>query len=143
MSVGRRIWVYTHGIQCFIVASIVSRHQARHIKKELFGAKDSSIDISCLRLSIGASDLDPEVFSYDDLPPGKVDPQLKSFSLSRDTLHLIPILKEILAIQADLMIIASPWSPPPWMKTNLQSNGGSLLPAYYETYALYLLTTYH
>lgn len=111
----------------------------RHdILKELFGAKDSSIDISCLRLSIGASDLDPEVFSYDDLPPGKVDPQLKSFSLSRDTLHLIPILKEILAIQADLMIIASPWSPPPWMKTNLQSNGGSLLPAYYETYALYL-----
>lgn len=116
----------------------LSRDTRSRILKELFGAQDSSIFISCLRISIGASDLDPEVFSYNDLPPGKTDPQLKNFSLSRDTLHLIPLLKEILALHPDLKVIASPWSPPSWMKTNLHSRGGSLIPAYYETYALYL-----
>jgi glucosylceramidase len=107
--------------------------------QELFGRGGSSIGVSYLRVSIGASDLDAEVFSYDDLPPGQTDPDLVHFNLSKDTLHLIPVLKEILAIVPDLKIMGSPWSAPVWMKDNGNSKGGSLKPQYYGTYARYFV----
>lgn len=82
------------------------------ILKELFGKDSNSIAVSYLRVSIGASDLDPLVFSYDDLPNGVTqDLQLQYFSLSRDTLHLIPVLKEILAINPSIRIMGSPGVP--------------------------------
>jgi glucosylceramidase len=83
-----------------------------------FGTKNNGIGVSYLRVSMGASDLDTEVFSYDDLPTGQTDPDLVYFNLSKDTLHLIPVLKEILAINPNIKIMASPWSPPVWMKSN-------------------------
>ncbi|MBL7825979.1 MAG: glucosylceramidase [Saprospiraceae bacterium] len=105
----------------------------------IFGKEATSIGISYLRVSIGASDLDAEVFSYDDLPAGQTDPDLLKFNLSKDTLHLIPILKEILAINPDIKIMGSPWSPPVWMKTNGSSVGGNLQTQYYSTYARYFV----
>ena len=44
---------------------------------ELFTTKGRSIGVSYLRISVGSSDLDDHVFSYDDLPVGETDPQLK------------------------------------------------------------------
>ncbi len=107
--------------------------------EELFGKKENSIGVSYLRLSIGASDLDPVVFSYCDLPTGQTDPGLQHFNLSRDTLFLIPILKQILAIQPDIKLMGSPWSPPVWMKSNGSSIGGNLKPQFYSTYADYFV----
>ena len=106
---------------------------------ELFSTEGESIGISYLRVSIGASDLDEHVFSYDVLPPGETDPTLSKFSLAPDQAHLIPVLNEILAIAPSIKILGSPWSPPVWMKTNDNSKGGSLKPAYYDTYAQYLV----
>lgn len=105
---------------------------------ELFGNDKNSISISYLRLSIGASDLDGEVFSYDDLPEGQTDPSLSKFSLARDK-DLISMLKEILAINPKIKIIAAPWSPPVWMKDNGKSIGGSLKTEYYNVYAKYFV----
>ena len=105
---------------------------------ELFGKDENSISISYLRLSIGASDLDGEVFSYDDLPQGQNDPTLSKFSLARDK-DLIVMLKEILTINPKIKIIAAPWSPPVWMKDNGKSTGGSLKPEFYDTYANYFV----
>lgn len=107
--------------------------------QEFFGKNDNSIGVSYLRLSIGASDLDASVFSYDDLPAGQTDPTLQYFNLSKDTLHLIPILKEILAINPDISLMGSPWSPPVWMKTNGSSVGGNLKTEFYGTYAQYFV----
>lgn len=107
--------------------------------QELFGNGDNSIAISYLRVSIGASDLSPAVFSYDDLQPGSTDVNLDSFSLSQDTVHLIPLLKQILTINPNIKILGSPWSPPVWMKDNGSSIGGSLLPQYYNVYARYFV----
>ncbi len=107
--------------------------------QEFFGKDENAISVSYLRISIGASDLDPVVFSYNDLPPGQTDPGLQHFSLSRDTLFLIPVLKEILAINPALRIMGSPWSPPVWMKTNGSSIGGNLKPEYYGVYAQYFV----
>lgn len=95
--------------------------------------------ISYLRLSIGASDLNSFVYSYDDLPPGQTDPDLRQFSLGHDMDHVVPILKEILAIRPSLTIMASPWSAPTWMKTNGAAKGGALKPEYYPTYGQYLV----
>ncbi|MES2881733.1 MAG: glycoside hydrolase family 30 beta sandwich domain-containing protein, partial [Bacteroidota bacterium] len=107
--------------------------------QELFGKNENSIGISYLRISIGASDLDAEVFSYNDLPGGQTDPTLAQFSLSKDTVDLIPVLKQILAINPNIKIMGSPWSPPTWMKDNNNSKGGSLLPQYYNVYAQYFV----
>jgi glucosylceramidase len=107
--------------------------------QELFSTNGKSIGVSYLRLSIGASDLDERVFSYDDLPAGETDPTLAKFSLAPDRTHLIPVLKEILAINPTLKMLGSPWSPPVWMKTNGNSKGGSLTLDYYDTYAQYFV----
>lgn len=107
--------------------------------QELFGTGANSIGVSYLRISIGASDLNASVFSYDDLPAGQTDVNLDHFSLSQDTLDLIPVLKEILAINPNIKILGSPWSPPLWMKDNGNSVGGSLQTQYYNVYANYFV----
>lgn len=109
------------------------------ILKELFSTDDNNIGISYLRISIGASDLSEKVFSYNDLSEGETDPQMSKFSIDIEKTDLIPILKEILAINPDIKIMGSPWSAPTWMKTNNNSKGGSLKPEYYDAYALYFV----
>jgi glucosylceramidase len=106
---------------------------------ELFGHAENAISISYIRISIGASDLDSVVFSYDDLPKGQIDPLLKKFNIAADTADLIPVLKKILAINPNIKILGSPWSPPEWMKSNENSKGGELLPEYYSAYANYFV----
>ena len=101
---------------------------------ELFDTSGDNIGVSYLRVSLGASDLDKSVFSYNDLPAGQTDVNMEQFSLAPDKRYLIPVLKEIIAIQPDIKIMASPWSPPAWMKSNNHSVGGSLKPEFYDAY---------
>jgi glucosylceramidase len=107
--------------------------------KELFAVDGKNIGISYLRISIGSSDLNDHVFSYDDLPAGETDPALAKFSLAPDRTELIPILKKILAINPQILILGSPWSPPAWMKTNNDAKGGKLKTEYYPAYANYFV----
>jgi glucosylceramidase len=107
--------------------------------KELFATGANNIGVSYLRISIGASDLDDHVFSYDDLPKGQTDESLEKFSIEHDRKDLVPVLKEIMAISPKIKILGSPWSPPTWMKTNDSTKGGSLKPEYYKAYANYFV----
>ncbi|MAN85298.1 MAG: glucosylceramidase [Algoriphagus sp.] len=108
--------------------------------KELFGDDEKSIRISYLRLSVAASDLNEYPFSYNDLSDSLgVDPELEFFTLGPDTLDVIPILKEIISINPKIQLMASPWSPPSWMKDNRDTRGGSLLEEYEASYAQYLV----
>jgi glucosylceramidase len=107
--------------------------------KELFAVDGKSIGISYLRISIGASDLNDHVYSYDDLAAGESDPELAKFRLGPDRAELIPVLKEILAINPQMEILGSPWSAPAWMKTNGDAKGGKLKTEYYESYARYFV----
>lgn len=107
--------------------------------KELFAVDGNNIGTSYLRVSIGASDLSDHVFSYDDLPQGQTDMDLSHFDLGPDRNDVIPVLKEILAINPNIKILGSPWSPPLWMKTNHDSPGGSLKPECYDVYAKYFV----
>lgn len=106
---------------------------------ELFGTAGKAIGISYLRVSIGASDLNSRVFSYDDLPAGETDTAMTKFDLGPDKQDVIPVLKEILAINPAIKILGSPWSPPTWMKTNNDTRGGRLRAEYYAAYAKYFV----
>jgi glucosylceramidase len=107
--------------------------------RELFATDSTNIGTSYLRLSIGASDLNERAFSYDDLPAGGSDPELKHFDLGPDRADVIPALKEILALNPSLKLLGSPWSAPAWMKTNHDTRGGSLKPECEDAYALYFI----
>ena len=120
------------------VINQLSASKKEALLQELFGNGENSIGISYLRLSIGASDLNSSVFSYDDLPAGQTDITLSQFSLSKDQ-ALVDMLKKILTTNPNIKIIATPWSPPVWMKDNGSSKGGSLKPEYYGVYAQYFV----
>ena len=109
------------------------------ILKELFGSEENSIGVSYLRLSVAASDLNEYPFSYHDVEDAEKDTLLLKFDLGPDKKDVLPVLKEILAINPEIKLMASPWSPPSWMKDNKDTRGGKLLPEYYDRYALYLV----
>ena len=98
--------------------------------------------VSYARISIGCSDFSSTEYSLCDTPG------LEHFRLHTDeTQYVIPILKEILAINPDLKIMAAPWTCPKWMKVKSLTNrvgydswtSGSLNPDYYEDYAQYFV----
>jgi glucosylceramidase len=108
------------------------------ILRQIFARDGNNLGVSYLRVSIGSSDMNRFVFSYDDLAPGETDNDLRKFDLGPDRKDVIPILKEILLLAPDIRILASPWSAPAWMKTNGNVRGGALREECYPTYALYL-----
>lgn len=107
--------------------------------RQLFTTDSDHIGGSYLRVSIGASDLNDHVFSYDDLPAGQTDTALGHFDLGPDKQDVIPVLQEIVRLEPTIKILATPWSAPAWMKDNHDTRGGSLLPQYYGVYARYLV----
>jgi len=121
------------------VINQLNAQKRQELLQELFGTNANSISVSYLRISIGASDLDAVPFTYNDLPDGQTDLNLEKFSLAPNKTDVIPMLKEILAINPNIKIIATPWSPPIWMKDNNSFIGGSLQPKYYGVYANYFV----
>ena len=113
--------------------------QRAALLKELFTTGGDGIGVSYLRVTIGASDMNEHVYSYDDLPPGETDEEMAKFSLGPDRADVIPVLKEILAIRPGIKILGSPWSAPGWMKTNNDVKGGELKPEYYGAFAKYFV----
>lgn len=65
------------------------------------------------------------------------DLALKHFSLERTHRHITPMIRRARAIEGvDFDLVASPWSPPAWMKTNGQMNhGGRLRPEHRAVWA--------
>ncbi len=76
-----------------------------------------------IRLPLGVSDYvaTPAYSTYCD----EESPTLAGFSIARDQETIIPALKDALALNPDLVLIATPWSPPAWMKTNHALGGVS------------------
>ena len=66
------------------VINQLSASKKEELLQDLFSEKENSIGVSYIRLSIGASDLNSSVFSYDDMPAGQTDVSLTNFSLSKD-----------------------------------------------------------
>ena len=126
------------GGSAYLLAGLAAEDRA-DLLQELFGLTEASIGLSCLRLSIGASDLGRSDFTYWDLAPGTADPDLARFNLAACDPEVVPVLQEILRINPTTKIVASPWTAPPWMKTNGSFIAGSLKPECYSAYARYFV----
>ena len=110
---------------------------------QMLFSPSKGIGLSVLRQPMGASDFALSDYSYDDVPPGQRispdDPDLRRFSIDHDRAYIIPLLREALALNPSLKIIASPWSPPGWMKTSGSMIQGALLPSAYAPLAKYFV----
>jgi glucosylceramidase len=97
--------------------------------------------LSYLRQPIGSSDFATKAYTYNDLPVGDTDYAQKHFSIDHDKTQIIPLLRQATSLNPDLQIVATPWSPPAWMKTSGSLVGGRLIddPRIYRSYALYLV----
>lgn len=97
--------------------------------------KDNGIGYSLLRTSIHSSDFSSGSYTY--IKEG--DQELKTFSIEHDQQYRIPMIKR--AIQSaggNLLLYASPWSAPSFMKSNgSMLLGGTLLPQFYQAWANY------
>jgi O-glycosyl hydrolase len=100
----------------------------------------TGIGMNLMRLCVGTPDFtgDPW-YSYNDLPPGETDPELKHFSIEKDRAYILPVLKLARQKNPNLLFFASPWSPPGWMKSTGTMIGGHLLPQWYSAYAEYFV----
>jgi glucosylceramidase len=76
------------------------------------------------------------MYSYDE---GDPDPELQRFSIDHDKQYILPQLRIARKHNPDLYVLASPWSPPGWMKANGSMLGGSLKPRSFPAYAKYLM----
>lgn len=122
----------------WLLSKKLTEAQRKSALKMLFDPADG-IGLAILRQPMGASDFALEDYSYDDMLPGETDPGLKNFSIDHDRAYIIPILKDARALNPQLKIIASPWSPPGWMKTSDSMVHGALLPSAYEALASYFV----
>ncbi|GHJ47611.1 hypothetical protein Cs7R123_49530 [Catellatospora sp. TT07R-123] len=101
------------------------------------------IGVSFLRQPVGSSDFTAATahYTYDDMPAGQTDFALRHFSTARDEAMILPLLRQARRLNPRLSIMATPWSPPAWMKTTGSLVGGRLKddPAVYDAYARYLV----
>jgi len=122
----------------WLLSQKLTADQRKALLKQLFDSKQG-IGLAILRQPMGSSDFSVADYSYDDMPAGESDPELKHFTIDRDREYIIPVLREALVVNPELKIVASPWSPPGWMKTSGSMIGGSLLPTSFGPLARYFV----
>ena len=122
----------------WLIQNKLNALQRRSLLDELFGPPPG-LNLNMARLTIGASDFSRQQYTLDDMPFGQVDPDLQHFNVAANLPDLIPTVREALAVNPQLRIIASPWSAPAWMKSSANLIGGTLLEPYESAYAQYLV----
>ncbi len=103
-----------------------------------FFDKENGIGFSLARTNIHSCDFSSSSYTYDETPGDK---NLKNFTIEHDLQFKIPFIKEaIKKAGRDIVLYASPWSPPAWMKSNNDMlHGGKLLAEYNQTWADYFV----
>jgi glucosylceramidase len=96
---------------------------------------EKGIGYSLLRTTIHSSDFASGSYTY--IKEG--DAELKSFSIEHDREFKIPLIKKATETAGGKIILyASPWSPPAFMKSNkAMLKGGTLLPEFFQPWANY------
>ena len=111
----------------------LSAEKRKEVVEAYFG--DEGARYSLTRTHMNSCDFSLSQYSY---APVADDYSLEHFSVEEDHDDIIPMIKDAMATSSDgFKIISSPWTAPPWMKDNKNYVGGKLLPAYYETWALF------
>jgi glucosylceramidase len=122
----------------YVLTHYMSAAQRSALLKDLFSA--SGRNWQMLRVCMGSPDFrsEPVGYTYDD---GTANPSLSRFSVARDTTFTTPVLKEILAINPALRIVATPWTPPAWMLASgsFEHGNGTFNSRYMASYAQYFV----
>ncbi|MGC6432023.1 MAG: glycoside hydrolase family 30 protein [Jejuia sp.] len=87
------------------------KKKQKELMNHLFSKEGAGF--SFCRTAIGASDFGIDAYSYAEVPN---DYDMEHFSIERDKKYVLPYLKQAFAINPNLTLFASPWSPPGWMK---------------------------
>lgn len=121
------------GSSCYNLAKM-EKEERHNLLKHLYTKEGLNLNVA--RLTIGSSDYSAELYTYDDVDQ---DIALKHFSIARDLNYIIPIVKEIAALNPKLKFYAAPWTPPAWMKTGHSIGGGFMREQYIDCYADYFV----
>lgn len=114
--------------------SVMSKENRQKVLEAYFD-KEKGLNYTIGRVHIHSCDFALENYTYID----DCDKKLESFNISRDFKWVIPMIKDAERIaESKIKLLASPWSPPAWMKSNKDmNNGGKLLPEFYQVWANY------
>src|SRR5260370_42307495 len=118
---------------CDVLHQLPEAERAR-LLQELFNPDQMALSVC--RVCIGSSDYARNVYSYDE---GDPDPELSRFSIAHDRDYILPVLRRARQINDKLFLLASPWSPPGWMKDNNSMLGGTIRKRYFGAYARYIV----
>jgi glucosylceramidase len=100
---------------------------------ELYFGKEG-IGLNFCRTHIHSADFALDEYIY--VKDGDFD--LTTFNIDRDKKYILPMIKAARKVNPDLLLFASPWSPPSFMKDNKSLiKGGRLLTEYYANWAKY------
>ena len=128
------------GSTCYNLMKMTQENRTRFLKETF--SDTEGLGFSYIRISIGCSDFSLSEYTCCD------EPGIEHFALqSEETEYVIPVLKEILAINPGIKILGSPWTCPKWMKVNnLEERqpfdswtDGQLNPDCYADYATYFV----
>jgi len=116
-----------------VFAKLPAEKQAELLKA--YYDRNEGIGYSLARTPIHSCDFSSASYIY----VTNEDKELQTFSIAHDKQFRLPLIKKaIAAAGGELLIFASPWSPPAFMKDNQNMlHGGKLLPEYYQSWALY------
>ena len=118
---------------CHILMGLPAAER-RAVLEKVFGK--TGLGLSVGRIHCGSSDYSRHFYTYDDVPG---DVGLENFSIKDDEPEVIPVIKEAMRINPDILFFSSTWSPPGWMKDNGSICGGHLLDGMIPAYADYLV----
>ena len=79
----------------WLIYNVLDEKQRKELMYELF-SPEIGIGISFLRQPMGASDFALKMYTYDDVPEGEEDFELKYFSIDHDKEYIIPLIKKLL-----------------------------------------------
>lgn len=98
-------------------------------------SREKGIGYNFGRTHINSCDFSLDIYTYIE----EGDFELKTFNIERDRKYIIPFIKDALQYCAEeLVLFASPWSPPAFMKDNKSPiKGGSLMEEYKKVWAKY------
>ena len=117
---------------CYLFSQLPGSERER-LFREFF--HPSEMALSVCRICVGSSDYSRSMYSYDE---GEPDPEMARFSIDHDREYILPMLRQARETNPDLFLLASPWSPPGWMKPNGSMLGGSMRKKNFAPYAKYL-----
>ncbi|MCQ2230081.1 MAG: glucosylceramidase [Bacteroidales bacterium] len=120
------------GSTCYNLMKMTEANRKTFLTKTF--SDSEGYGFSYCRVAIGCSDFSLSEYTCCDKEG------IENFGLtSEETKYVIPILKEIIAINPDLKIMGTPWTPPRWMKTNKAWTSGELKKECYNDYATYFV----